>query len=269
MRPRGGRCYGDDFRGQEATFDFELNGRFAAQKARMGRSGPLRFDAPGCKRRRRPWRGPLLGCHHRGFSFVFLSGSARRRQRVLRNLGVYQSPLTARGSRASRIRASGLLGHSGSDTAGFHSNLPGPRCISADSRESAKEKAPVQRQRTGTRRVSKVGGLSIGRRGLVQAAVVDERLRLAGRGRSSRGDAPAVHPCGASHRLVRQSVAARVPFRPSPPQGQAEDWRSCSASRSPCSPFARIHAARTQTSPCAGRVFRVGIKLRPKPIWRR
>ena len=78
-----------------------------------------------------------------------------------------------------------------------------------------KEKAPVQRQRAGTRRVSKVKGL--------RSALLDENPRLAGRRLSSKGDARAAHPCGASHRLASQSVAARVAFPSSSSAGHAMD----------------------------------------------
>ena len=40
----------------------------------------------------------------------------------------------------------------------------------------------------------------------------DENPRLAGRGLSSKGDAPAARPCAASHHLALRSVAARVAF---------------------------------------------------------
>jgi hypothetical protein len=67
----------------------------------------------------------------------------------------------------------------------------------------AKEKAPAQRQRAGTRRVSRCWGLT---------RPIDESPRLAGRELSSKGDARAARPCGASHHLALRSVAARIAF---------------------------------------------------------
>lgn len=83
----------------------------------------------------------------------------------------------------------------------------------------AKEKAPVQRQRTGTRRVSKFESVAEGRHAKGRSLLIppDESLRLASRKLSSRGDARATHPCGARHRLATQSVASRVFIPPSVP----------------------------------------------------